>query len=297
MPLGKEKGGKETGFAFTGLAVVSTPIGNLGDITPRARDVLSHADLIACEDTRHTGLLLSRLGITPKKLVAYHDHSQDHVIHGLIEALQKGKTVALVSDAGTPLISDPGYRLVAACRQGGIAVTPIPGASALLAGLAASGLPTDQFYFAGFLPHGEKKRRDMLVGLQALRSTIVFYESPKRLASTLAIMADLYPARPAVVARELTKLHESFYHGDVASLYAELKDQTLKGEAVLILGPLKDDETLSEDELKAMVANALADGYSRRDAAALIADQTGHAKKIIYQIAIALPDPSRDHDR
>jgi len=288
--------GKETGLAFNGLAVVSTPIGNLGDITPRARDVLAHADLIACEDTRHTGLLLSRLGITPKKLVAYHDHSQDHVIHGLIEALQKGKSVALVSDAGTPLISDPGYQLVAACRQAGLPVTPIPGASALLAGLAASGLPTDQFYFAGFLPHGEKKRRDALEALKPIGSTIVFYESPKRLALTLAIMAELYPSRPAVVGRELTKLHESFYHGDVASLYAALKDQSLKGEAVLILGPQKDEETLSKDDLESMVAKALADGYSRRDAAALIADQTGHAKKLIYQIAIALPDPSREHE-
>ena len=278
--------------SFKGLAVTATPIGNLGDLTPRAQNILATADIIACEDTRHTGLLLSRLGITPKKLVAYHDHSKDHVIKGLIDAMAKGKTVALVSDAGTPLISDPGYRLVSACIKANIPVTPLPGASAVLSALAASGLPTDRFYFGGFLPQSGKKKRDLLESLSVIPSTLVFYESPKRLAATLEVMIDLYPERQAVVARELTKLHESFYYGTVISLYQDLKDQSLKGEAVLMLGPLEQDQNISEDDIEQRLIRALADGYSRRDASQMIAEQTGLAKKDIYKIAISLPDPS-----
>ena len=278
--------------SFKGLAVTATPIGNLGDLTPRARDMLATADIIACEDTRHTGLLLSRLGITPKKLAAYHDHSKDHVITGLVDAMAGGKTVALVSDAGTPLISDPGYRLVSACIKAKIPVTPLPGASAVLSALAASGLPTDRFYFGGFLPQSGKKKRDLLESLSVVPSTLVFYESPKRLAATLAVMTDLFPERQAVVARELTKLHESFYYGTVMSLHEDLKDQVLKGEAVLMLGPLEQDQNISEDDIEQRIIRALADGYSRRDASQMIAEQTGLAKKDIYKIAIALPDPS-----
>ena len=281
---------------FHGLAVTATPIGNLRDLTPRARDMLAQADIIACEDTRHTGLLLSRIGIQPKKLAAYHDHSKDHVVKGLIDAMKSGKSVALVSDAGTPLISDPGYKLVAACRKENIPVTALPGASALLTALAASGLPTDRFYFAGFLPHSAKKKHDMLSTLLPITSTLVFYESPKRLADTLAIMKEFYPDRDVVVARELTKLHETFYHGTVASLYADLKDQTLKGEAVLMLGPIEVDNSIEDNEIEYRLMNVLKDGFSRRDAAALIAEQTGLAKKDIYKIAIALPDPSLDDD-
>ena len=282
--------------SFKGLAVTATPIGNLGDLTPRAHDILATADIIACEDTRHTGLLLSRLGITPKKLVAYHDHSKDHVITGLINAMKDGKTVALVSDAGTPLISDPGYGLVCAAIKANIPVTPLPGASAVLSALAASGLPTDKFYFGGFLPNSAKKKRDLLMGLSVIPSTLVFHESPKRLAATLEVMMELYPQRQAVVARELTKLHESFYYGTVTSLYQELKDQMLKGEAVLMLGPLEQNDTISNDDIEQRLTRALADGYSRRDASQMIAEQTGLAKKDIYKIAIALPDPSPADD-
>ena len=278
--------------SFKGLVVTSTPIGNLGDLTPRARDILATADIIACEDTRHTGLLLSRLGITPRNLVAYHDHSKDHVIKGLIDAMAGGKTVALVSDAGTPLISDPGYRLVSACIKANIPVTPLPGASAVLSALAASGLPTDRFYFGGFLPQSSKKKRDLLESLLAVTSTLVFYESPKRLAASLEVMVDLYPHRQAVVARELTKLHESFYYGTVMSLYEDLKDQLLKGEAVLMLGPLEQDNDISEDDIEQRLIRTLADGYSRRDASQMIAEQTGLAKKDVYKIAISIPDPS-----
>ena len=285
------------GLAFKGLAVTATPIGNMGDISPRAQAVLSMADIIACEDTRHTGLLLSRLGITPKKLVAYHDHSQDHVTAGLIDAMASGQSVALVSDAGTPLISDPGYGLVSACIKAKIPVTPIPGASAVLSALAASGLPTDRFYFGGFLPQSAKKKQDLLKSLSVIPSTLVFYESPKRLTATLEVMAEIFPDRPAVVAREITKLHESFYYGTVESLYQDLRDQNLKGEAVLMLGPVSDTIQISDQDVELRLQRALADGYSRRDAAAMIADQTGLAKKDVYKIAIALPDLTPADDR
>ena len=282
---------------FQGLQITATPIGNLGDLSPRAKKALEHADLIACEDTRHTGMLLSRLGITTK-MVPYHDHSGDHVIRRLVAAMESGKTVTLVSDAGTPLISDPGYKLVVACRKAGIPVTSVPGPSAMLAALASSGLATDRFYFAGFLPSSSKKRRDLLVSLQPLTCTMIFYESPKRILATLADMASITPDREAVLARELTKLHESFYWGTVQGLHDQLIDTPLKGELVLMLGPMKDhDDSYDDNELAAMLQRALDDGMSRRDAVTLVTSTTGHAKKHVYGIALGLEDPRRDHDR
>ena len=294
MPSGKDTS-ELSQRAFQGLQVTATPIGNLGDLSPRARLALENADMIACEDTRHTGMLLARYGIT-SKLVAYHDHSGEQVVRRLVDAMQKGKTVTLVSDAGTPLISDPGYKLVAACRAVGVPVTSIPGPSAVLAGLAASGLPTDRFYFAGFLPNSSKKRLDLLTSLLPITSTLVFYESPKRITATLAAMATLYPDRQAVVARELTKLHEEFYWGTVAKLHDDLKDQTLKGELVLMLGPLDQREELNDDDIAMMLTRALEDGMSRRDAVAMVANNTGHAKKDVYGIALSLKTAERDED-
>ncbi len=286
MPSGKET--SDLGQrSFTGLYITATPIGNLGDLSPRAQLTLEKADLIACEDTRHTGLLLSRLGITTK-MVSYHDHSDDKVVQRLVSAMQKGLVVALVSDAGTPLISDPGYTLVAACHKADIPVTAIPGASAVLSGLAASGLPTDRFYFAGFLPNSSKKRMDLLVSLAPIASTIVFYESPKRIIASLAAMVELYPDRQAVIGRELTKLHECFYRGTVAQLHDQLKDQALKGELVLMLEPLDQSRQLTDTNIVDMLTVALNDGMSRRDAVAEIANNTGRAKKDVYSIALTL---------
>lgn len=299
MPSGKEtsvfKNPSRDQRAFQGLQITSTPIGNLGDLSPRAQATLENADLIACEDTRHTGLLLSRLGVSTQ-MVPYHDHSGDHVIDRLIKAMKSGKTVTLVSDAGTPLISDPGYRLVAACREHDIPVTSIPGPSAILAALAASGLPTDRFYFAGFIPTSSKKRMDMLTSLLPITATLIFYESPKRIAATLKTMVELYPERQVVVARELTKLHEEFYRGTVQSLYHEMEGQTLKGELVLMLGPLEQSEKLTNDDLAEMLTRALSDGMSRRDAVTTVASNTGHAKKHVYSIALGLMDAPRERE-
>ena len=293
MPSGKDTSSLDQ-IPFTGLMVTATPIGNLGDLTPRAEHALRTADMIACEDTRHTGKLLARLGITTK-MISYHDHSGGHVLKGILSALNDGKTIVLVSDAGTPLISDPGFQLVAACRANGIPVTSLPGASASLAALAASGLPTDQFYFAGFLPQSSKKKKDQLQALMTIPVTTVFYESPKRLMATLEIMSELYPNRDAVIGRELTKLHESFYHGTVQSLINDLNGIELKGELVLMLGPLVTNTTFDDAQVIQALQEALGHGLTTKDAVSYVTAIAGRAKKDVYGIALKLKD-SEDHD-
>ena len=277
---------------FRGLVVTATPIGNLGDLTPRAASVLREADIVACEDSRHTGRLLSRLGVK-KRLISYHDYSREGVFEELISALRGGGVVALVSDAGTPLISDPGYELVSACRKEGIPVSVLPGASAFLAGLAASGLPMDEFHFAGFLPVSVKKKRDRLEALMAIGTTMVFYESPKRLIATLEIMLTLYPDRDIVVARELTKLHESFYHGTVASLYEDLRGSELKGEIVVMLGPFELERVYSDDEVIEALKDAVSEGLSHKDATSHVAALSGRTKKEVYGLALGLKNAAR----
>ena len=288
MPSGKDTSVNDQ-LPFTGLVVTATPIGNLGDLTPRAEAALRAADMIACEDTRHTGKLLAKLGIKTK-MIPYHDHSGDHVVKGILSALKEGRVIVLVSDAGTPLISDPGYQLVAACRKEGIPVTSLPGASAVLTALSASGLPTDQFHFAGFLPQSGKKKTEQLQNLISVPGTLVFYESPKRLTATLEIMMTLYPERDCVIARELTKLHEAFYHGTVRTLYDELNGQELKGELVLMLGPLLQDLTFSDDQVTDALREALSSGHSHKDAVAHVTAISGRPKKEVYRIALTLKD-------
>ena len=194
------------------LSIVSTPIGNLEDITLRAARVLREADLIACEDTRHTRKLLDHIGVS-KPLVSYHEHNETARAAELVERLAAGANIALVSDAGTPLLSDPGYRLVEAAIAAGIPVIPIPGASAVLSALAASGLPTDEFRFGGFLPPKTTQRRKTLEALREERCTLIFYEAPHRILEALEDVEAVLGARPVVVARELTKLHEEFLRG------------------------------------------------------------------------------------
>jgi 16S rRNA (cytidine1402-2'-O)-methyltransferase len=218
------------------LQVVATPIGNLADLSPRAREALAAADLVACEDTRHTGLLLSRLGIKAR-LVSYHEHNERQRVPQLLAALAEGKTVALVSDAGTPLLSDPGFPLVRAALAQGTVVEAVPGPSALLAALVVSGLPPLPFTFAGFPPQRPAKRRGFFARLAALPHTVVFYESPHRLASSLADAAGAFGDRPAVMARELTKLHEETRRGTLAELAAALADDKVRGEVVIVVGP------------------------------------------------------------
>ena len=218
------------------LLVVSTPIGNLGDLSPRAREALASAELVACEDTRHTGLLLSRLGVKAR-LVSYHEHNERARLPALLGALADGKTVALVSDAGTPLVSDPGFVLVRAAVEQGAAVEAIPGPSALLAALVVSGLPPLPFTFAGFPPQKLGKRRTFFARLAALEHTVVFYESPHRLGASLADAAAAFGDRRAIVARELTKLHEEVQRGTLAELAAVFADEKPRGEIVVVVGP------------------------------------------------------------
>src|SRR4051794_8162106 len=218
------------------LYLVATPIGNLADITHRALQVLNDVDLVACEDTRHTHKLLSHYGITTKT-ISYHEHNEQQRAAELIDRLKQGTNIAVVSDAGTPSISDPGFRLVRAAIENGIVVVPVPGPSALITALIAAGLPTDEFFFAGFLPSRTSARRTRLTELQSIPGTLIFYEAPHRLAATLKDAYEILGEREAVVARELTKLHEEIRRGRLSQLTADFTDrkQDLRGENVVLI--------------------------------------------------------------
>lgn len=267
-----------------GLYIVATPIGNLADITMRAVDVLSRCDGIACEDTRVTGKLLRHLGIG-KPLWRYNDHSEPRDRARLVERMQS-EAVVLVSDAGTPLISDPGYRLVRDAREAGITVTSLPGACALITGLTLSGLPNDRFMFAGFLPTKDKARRDMLVDVADVAATLIFYETGPRLVKSLTAIGDILPGREVSVARELTKLFEECRTGDPAQLAAHYTAHPPKGEIVLLVAPpleasfdAVDADALLVDALKTMKAS---------QAVAQVARTTGLDRKTLYVRAMEL---------
>ena len=271
------------------LYVVATPIGNLADISVRAREVLSDVDLIACEDTRHSRVLLEHFGIgTP--LVAYHDHNEAEAAPRLVERLAAGESVALISDAGTPLISDPGYRLVRAARSADIRVVPVPGASALIAALSVSGLPSDRFLFVGFPPRGGDERRRWLAALAAEPGTLICYESGRRVAATLAdLAASLGATRRAVVARELTKHFETILDGDLAGLARRVAadpDQQL-GELVLLLeGDTRSEDERSAEEQRRILA-ILGEELPLKQAVALTARITGGNRNRLYREALA----------
>lgn len=280
-------------YAFTApnlepaLYIVSTPIGNLGDITVRALETLAAARVIACEDTRVTATLTQRFSLkTP--LMAYHEHNADKQRPKILETLAAGDAVALVSDAGTPLVSDPGYRLVRDVLAEGFKVIPIPGASAPLAGLVASGLPSDTVLFAGFLPQkgGPKTRR--LEDLAGIPATLVFFESPHRTGATLALMADLLGAdREAVVARELTKRFETFERGTLEELAGRFDDAPVKGEIVILVGPPEEKPEAAADDLDALLQEALAD-MPVSAAAKKVAKATGLERGEVYKRALEL---------
>jgi 16S rRNA (cytidine1402-2'-O)-methyltransferase len=283
--LRKKRG--ETEALAPGLYLVATPIGNLGDITLRALDVLGRADLIACEDTRVTAKLLAAHGIaTPT--TSYHDHNAARMRPRLLRRLGEGARVALVSDAGTPLISDPGFKLVAACRTAGIAVTAVPGPSAVLAALTVSGLPTAAFHFAGFPPPRRAARRRALEALAGLEATLVLFEAPSRLAATLADAADLLGPREAALCRELTKRHEEVARGTLAALAARAAEQgPPRGEIVIVIAPPGERAGPSPAELDARLGAALA-RLSLRDAVARVARETGLPRRRVYARALAL---------
>ena len=269
-----------------GLYVVATPIGNLRDITLRALDVLGRADLVLAEDTRVAAKLLAAYGLSAK-LERYDEHGAERTRPKAMAALAQGKVVALVSDAGTPLVSDPGFRLVREVAAEGYPVFPIPGASALLAGLSAAGLPTDRFLFAGFPPPKSAARRTFLEELAPIRATLVFFEGGSRLAASLADMAAVLGAeREAVVCRELTKLYETFYRGALGDLAADPKLDAPKGEIVILVGPGREAEATATD-----VDTALADALARlrpADAAAEVARALGLSRREVYQRAMQL---------
>ena len=278
-----------------GLILVATPIGNLADITLRALDILRGADVIACEDTRVTARLLARYGIeTP--LVAYHDHNAARQRPVLLDRLRRGETVALVSDAGTPLVSDPGFKLVRAARDAGIAVTAAPGPSAPLAALVVSGLPSDRFLFAGFLPPRGAGRRTALHELAVVPASLLFFESAGRLPAALADMATVLGPREAAVARELTKLFEEVRRGPLPELAAYYADAgPPKGEIVIVVAP-PEQAAATEAELDAALEHALAE-MSLRDAAAAVAAATGRPRREVYARALALTGDRSAGDR
>jgi 16S rRNA (cytidine1402-2'-O)-methyltransferase len=265
------------------LYVVSTPIGNLEDITVRALRILGEADVIACEDTRHTRKLLDHFAIS-KPAVSYHQHNESARAAELVERLNNGQTIALVSDAGTPLLSDPGYRVVKAAIDAGISVVPIPGASAALAALAASGLATDAFVFCGFFPAKSSQRQKLLEQFRNEHRTLIFYEAPHRILDTLEDIAAVLGARPVVVARELTKLHEEFLRGTPAEVRGQLEQRgAARGEITLLIGkgesPAPDDTPVQE-AVRALEAK----GIPRMDAIKQIAKQRGLSKREVYRL-------------
>ena len=272
------------------LVVIATPIGNLGDLSPRAAEWLQKADILACEDTRMTRKLLTLTSLrTEAKFMPYHDHNGQNMRPKLLEALQKGKIIALVSDAGTPLVSDPGYKLVAACHDAGISVTAIPGPSAVLAGLVAAGLPSDRFLFAGFIPHSHKAAETAFREFANLSVTSIWFDSPRRLCASLQIMHKIFGDRLAVVARELTKLHES-YHRDTLALLAEFFQQAAppKGEVVILVSGMKSrDDKFDTAKLIAMLREEM-QATSLRDAVQTVSQISGQSRKIIYSLAIDL---------
>lgn len=271
------------------LYIVATPIGNLSDLSERARQVLAEVDMIACEDTRHTSKLLQHLGLK-NRLVAVHDHNERDKIDWIAECLNKGQSIALVSDAGTPLISDPGYPLVSGLRARGHAIQPIPGVSAVITALSAAGLPTDRFTFEGFLAHKAGPKKDRLESLEQETRTMVFYESKHRILDTLQLMAEVFGAdRQACVARELTKTFESFYPGNLAEIIEAISadaDQQ-KGEFVVMITGNPDPAPASEvdtDKLFRLLLKEL----PPKKAAAVLADLTGENKKALYQRALEI---------
>ncbi|MDG5749371.1 16S rRNA (cytidine(1402)-2'-O)-methyltransferase [Qipengyuania sp. XHP0207] len=267
-----------------GLYIVATPIGNLGDITLRAIEVLKACDGVACEDTRITGKLLKHLGIS-KPLWRYDDHSEHRDRRRLVDSMQT-RAVALVSDAGTPLVSDPGFRLVNDCHSEGIQVTAIPGPCAAIMGLTLSGLPNDRFMFAGFLPNKDKARREYLEGLASIDSTLVFYETAPRLLKSLDAIATSLPNREVTVARELTKLHEDVRRGLPHGLMAWYEANPPKGEIVLLVGPPVRVETTDADA-DALLLEAL-ETLKPSQAAAQVAKRTGLDRKALYTRALGL---------
>ena len=265
-----------------GLSVVATPIGNLGDMTIRALATLAAAETVLCEDTRTSAKLMERFAIKAK-LWSYHEHNAQKVRPEILARLQQGATVALISDAGMPLVSDPGYRLVKEAVELGIPVTACPGPSAVLTGLALSGLPTDRFLFAGFVPQKQGERKKLFAEFAKLKATLIFFESPHRIIETLHDLATALPGRHVAVTRELTKLHEEVLRGAAAEIATQLEARpSVKGEITLLVGPPAGEEEVSETELENAITHALAEMPASK-AASELAKRFNLNRSDVYQ--------------
>lgn len=267
-----------------GLYLVSTPIGNLRDITLRALDVLASADLVLAEDTRVSKKLFSAYGLSPN-LSSYHDHNAARRVPNLVERVQNGEAIALLSDAGTPLVSDPGFRLARACIDAGIMVTAIPGASAVLSALVVSGLACDTFLFGGFLPPKSAARRTALGRFTTLSASLIFYESGGRLSALLTDVLAVYGDRDMVIARELTKKYEEVLHGTVSELINICAEQKLRGEIVVVIGPSKQDEVWDDDAIMRALTERISEVGVKR-ASEEIATLSGQKKRHVYRLAL-----------
>ena len=272
------------------LIIISTPIGNLGDITQRAAHLLAQADIIACEDTRQTRKLLSLLSISSSaELWAYHDHNGAKVRPKLIDVMKAGQQVALASDSGTPLISDPGYKLVTACLENDIPITAAPGPTAPIVALTLSGLPSDRFSFQGFVPQKKKAAKDALEESCLSTITQIWFETPKRLPATLKMMAGIYGNRYCVIARELTKLHETLYRGMLVDLAKQFEGAPiLKGELVLVVEGADKHATQVSIEKISELLSARIHKMSLRDAVEEVEDLSGLPRKQIYKLALSI---------
>jgi 16S rRNA (cytidine1402-2'-O)-methyltransferase len=279
------------------LFVVATPIGNLEDITLRAIRTLKQVDMIAAEDTRHTRKLMTAHAIE-NRIISYHEHNESRRTPELIEQLSSGRSVALVSDAGTPTVSDPGYRLVQAAAAQGIPIVPIPGVSAAIAALSGAGMATDNFTFVGFPARKKSKRRDQLNALARLPHTLIFYQSPKRVASLLEELIGTMDDRPAVLARELTKIHEEFIHGTLSTILAELERRSgIKGECTLLVAGLEAAQPTDAD-LDAAIRQALSspEGSALSDIAKTLAKQFKVTRKKVYDKALKIKTEDKDEN-
>ena len=284
----KDMRGSTSGGA---LVLIATPIGNLADMTQRAIEALQNADVICCEDTRHSGKLLAHFGVTGKKLIVINEHTEYDAREEIVSLVTSGSTVALVTDAGTPGISDPGERLVVAVVEAGGNVTAVPGASALTMALVISGLPTSRFVFEGFLPRSGAERTDRLAMTTTESRTIVLYEAPHRLAKTLSDLTTACGAmRRVVLARELTKLHEQIWRGTLQDANMLVAATEPRGEYVIIIEPAKPPAPPTDEELLAAIRAEIAKGVSRKDSAARVSARFGVAKRHVYELALQVRD-------
>lgn len=271
-----------------GLYIIATPIGNLGDITARAREVLAQAPVIACEDTRMARKLFSLLNISPaKKFITCEDHNEDAHAERIIAEINAGSAVALISDAGSPLISDPGYKLVRRCRSQGIYVTALPGACAVITALQLSGQPTDRFMFAGFIPSRDKARQDLFAGLRGIDTTLVFYETAPRILKTLEQAEPFFGGREISVVRELTKMYEETVTGSFAEVHAHFAENEPKGEFVLVIAPPAEESQMSEEDIIPQLKKKLRK-TSLKTAVKEICESSGMNRNEVYELALRL---------